>query len=199
MPHPADTHPPADNEHDAPAANGNDFAPAEGELIALLVLVAGQDRAAFRSLYEKTAGILLRAARRILGDRQLAEDAVQDTFLRIWRRAATFDPERGGAKAWMGRIVRNASFDRLPKQRDPRRIELIDTVVLPVDPMSGLLTRALEALPNDQRRAIILMYVHGMTHSELADHLGVPIGTVKSWVRRGATKLRKSLEVGNEA
>jgi RNA polymerase sigma-70 factor (ECF subfamily) len=188
-----------DRESRAPQLDRPEPVVAEDDLITLLVLVAEQDRAAFRSLYEKTAGILLRAARRILGDRQLAEDAVQDAFLRIWRRAGTFNPERGGAKAWMGRIVRNASFDRLPKQRDPRRIELIDTIVLPVEPMSGLLTRALETLPSDQRRAIILMYIHGMTHSELSNHLGVPIGTVKSWVRRGSTRLRKSLEAGHPA
>jgi RNA polymerase sigma-70 factor, ECF subfamily len=167
----------------------------EADLAGLLLKVAEGDRNAYRTLYDRSAGLLLRAARRILGDQQLAEDAVQDAFLRIWRRANTFDPERGGAKAWMGRIVRNASFDRLPTERDPRRIELVETVVLPVEPMSAMLRQCLETLPLKQRDAIILMYVHGMTHAELADHLGAPIGTVKSWVKRGSNRLRLCMDV----
>lgn len=176
-----------------PAGDKNQSA-ADSELSGLLLKVAQGDRAAYRALYDRSAGLLLRAAKRILGDQQLAEDAVQDAFLRIWRRASTFDPARGGAKAWMGRIVRNASFDRLPSQRDPRRIEQVETVVLPLEPVSATLRQCLDSLPLNQRDAIILMYVHGLTHSELADHLGAPIGTIRSWIRRGSNSLRLCMD-----
>lgn len=194
MPQPANTA----NSNEVPPSSGpvgdNHQSATDSDLSRLLLKVAEGDRAAYRTLYDDSAGLLLRAAKRILGDQQLAEDAVQDAFLRIWRRANTFDPARGGAKAWMGRIVRNASFDRLPSQRDPRRIEQVETVVLPVEPVSATLRQCLDALPLNQRDAIILMYVHGLTHSELADHLGAPIGTIKSWISRGSNSLRLCME-----
>jgi RNA polymerase sigma-70 factor, ECF subfamily len=167
-------------------------APAQthAELDRLIAQIAKGDRRAFRELYNQTAGLMLRAAKRILGDHALAEDAVQEAFLRVWRSAGTFDPSRGEAKAWMGRIVRNACFDRLPKERDSGRIEGLETVVLPVEPMSALFIECLEKLPKKQCDALILMYVHGLTHSELANHLGAPLGTIKSWIKRGSHSLR---------
>lgn len=171
-----------------PAASG--LPGSATDLEALLALIGQGDRSAFRYLYDRVAGRMLASARRILGDRELAEDAVQDAFVRIWRSAAKFDPARGVALAWVGRIVRNAALDRLPKERDMGRIEDIDLAVMPVEPPSARVGQCLRKLPDQQGKAMILMYVHGMTHSELAVHFGAPLGTVKSWIKRGMATLR---------
>ena len=160
------------------------------ELEVLLTRVGSGDGPAFRQLYDQAAGRMLAAARRILGERELAEDAVQDAFMRIWRSAAKFDPARGVALAWMGRIVRNAALDRLPKERDMARIEEIEIAVMPVEPSDARVNHCLKTLPGQQGRAMVLMYVHGLTHSELSAQMGAPLGTVKSWVKRGLETLR---------
>jgi len=159
----------------------------------LLARIASGDRRAFRQLYQETSRRMLAAARRILGDPALAEDAVQEAFLRIWRSAEKFDPARGVALAWMGRIVRNAALDRIPKERDMARIEDVEIAVLPVEPPDARLGQCLKRIPEPQARALVLMYVHGLTHAELASQLDAPLGTVKSWVRRGAESLRHCL------
>lgn len=164
-------------------------------LESLLARVGNGDRIAFRQLYDQVAGRMLASARRILGDRELAEDAVQDAFMRIWRSAIKFDPARGVALAWLGRIVRNAALDRLPKERDLGRIEDVEISVLPVEPPDARVGQCLKKLPGQQGRAMVLMYVHGLTHSELSEHLGAPLGTVKSWVKRGLVSLRVCMGV----
>ena len=165
------------------------------DLEALLALIGQGDRRAFRFLYDQVAGRMLASARRILGDRELAEDAVQEAFVRIWRSAAKFDPARGVALAWVGRIVRNAALDRVPKERGMDRIDEIEIAVMPVEPPSARVGQCLKKLPGQQGKAMILMYVHGMTHSELAEHLGAPLGTVKSWIKRGLATLRTCMGV----
>jgi RNA polymerase sigma-70 factor, ECF subfamily len=156
----------------------------------LLLQIAAGDKRAFRQLYDGSSPRLFAAAKRILGDGALAEDAVQEAYVRIWRNAARFDPARGVAMAWMGRIVRNAALDRIPKDRDFGRIEDVEIAVLPVEPPDARVHQCLKKLPEVQGKALMLMYVHGLTHPELADYLGAPLGTVKSWVRRGSEALR---------
>lgn len=168
---------------------------AEADLEALIARIGQGDRRAFRYLYDRVAGRMLASARRILGDKELAEDAVQEAFVRIWRSATKFDPARGVALAWVGRIVRNAALDRLTKERDIGRIEDVEIAVMPVEPPSARVGQCLKKLPERQGRAMVLMYVHGMTHSELAEHLGAPLGTVKSWVKRGLATLRVCMGV----
>lgn len=159
----------------------------------LLACVARGDRVAFRTLYDETSARLYAAARKILRDTALAEDAVQEAYLRIWRNAHGFDPSRGVALAWMGRIVRNTALDRIPAERETATIEEIDIAVMPVEPADARVAACLKKLPAEQGRALILTYVYGLTNPELADHLGAPLGTVKSWVRRGAESLRVCL------
>jgi RNA polymerase sigma-70 factor, ECF subfamily len=159
----------------------------------LLAQIAAGDQRAFRELYDSTSARLLGAARRILGDGALAEDAVQEAYVRIWRSAARFDPARGVALAWMGRILRNAALDRIPKDRDFGRIEDIEIAVMPAEPADARVHQCLKKLPEAQGNALILMYIHGLTHPELAEHLGAPLGTVKSWVRRGSESLRNCI------
>lgn len=169
---------------------GNRLRETAADLDSLLTRIGEGDRRAFRYLYELAAGRMLASARRILGDRELAEDAVQEAFVRIWRSASKFDPARGVALAWVGRIVRNAALDRLPRDRGLERIDDIEIAVMPVEPASARIGHCLKKLPGQQGKAMVLMYVHGMTHSELAAHFGAPLGTVKSWIKRGMAMLR---------
>jgi RNA polymerase sigma-70 factor, ECF subfamily len=167
----------------------------QDEIERLLILIAEGDRLAFRQLYDAVGGRFLSTARRILGDASRAEDAVQEAFLRVWRNAKQFDPARGVALAWLGRIARNAALDRIPREeeRDASRIEDVDIAVLPVEPADAKLGNCLRQLPPNQGKAVILMYLHGLTHPELAERMNAPLGTVKSWVKRGAEALRKCL------
>ena len=168
---------------------------AEADLAAILKAIAARDRTALKQLYDRYGARLYGIAHRILGDRSLAEDAVQEAFVKIWRNADKFDPARGSAMGWVAIIVRRAAFDLRP--RDLVR-EAID---IPCEqPQSEMLhpglARALDALPEMHRKALLLMYVYGLTHSELSAAMGAPLGTVKSWVRRGAAALKESLGHG---
>lgn len=166
---------------------------APDELSDLLLASAGGDRVAFRRLYDLTNGRLFGMAMLLLRRRDVAEDALQDAYLRIWSRARSFDPQRGAAWPWIIQIVRNAAVDRL---RQDRRLlddvsdhaETLIAATVPVDASLDV-ARALGTLPDDQRSAVVLMYMHGLTCQEIAGHLGAPLGTVKSWIRRGAGRL----------
>jgi RNA polymerase sigma-70 factor (ECF subfamily) len=167
-----------------------------GSLEMLLHQVAAGDMLAFRSLYDLSAGRLLAIALRILRDQQAAEDAVQEAYLRIWRNAGRYDPARGAPLAWMGVIARNAALDMFDARQPPERLESAETAELAVaaiDPPDARLGQCLKRLPPDQARAIVTMYNEGLSHSELADRLAVPLGTAKSWVRRGTRLLKECM------
>jgi RNA polymerase sigma-70 factor, ECF subfamily len=167
------------------------------EIELLFARVASGDDAAFRSLYDVTANWVYSIALRLLRDKEAAEDAVQETFVKIWRTAERFDPASGSPGSWIGIIARNTSLDLIRKRRPV--IELSDNEVAmivtePIDPPDIKLGRCLACLPADQARAIVIMYTYGMSHAELAEHMGVPLGTVKSWVRRGSQSLKLCME-----
>ena len=169
------------------------------EVARLLVAVAAGDRKAFRSLYDQVSRRMMATAMRILRDQALAEDAVQEAFVKIWRHAARFDPERGAPFAWIGTIARNAALDRVTSARDISARDVtplaeVDLGAYEVEPMDMYLIQCLRNLPQPRGEALVLMYVHGLTHRELAEKLLVPLGTVKSWIRRGAMELRECLE-----
>ena len=162
-------------------------------LALLLHKVATGDMAAFRELYDETGVSVLAIASKILRDTQAAEDAAQEAYVRIWRNAGKFDAARGTALAWISVIARNAALDQVPRRAPPEMLEAADTIELAdiaVDPPDAKLGRCLRRLPPEQARAIVTMYTYGLSHSELADRLGMPLGTVKSWVRRGMAKLQ---------
>jgi RNA polymerase sigma-70 factor (ECF subfamily) len=172
---------------------------------ALLQACAGGDKTALHSLYKENAPQLFGLALRILRSRELAEEIVQDSFVLVWRNAHTFDPSRGTAMAWLARIVRNRCIDVI-RQRgretpvDHTSIEdLEDPALSPAD-LAALssdarrLHHCLEELEECPRKALKLVYYEGMTYDEVAAHLGVPLGTVKSWVRRSLIRLRGCLE-----
>ena len=154
---------------------------------------------AFRRLYQMSAALLLGSALRILGRKELAEEALHDAFAKIWQSAASFDPLAARPVAWMVAIARNRALD-LRASHDVSRVEPSENLddmppQEPADPMEiRKLRDCLGRLDAPQRQAIALAYHRGLSHSELAAHLGKPIGTVKAWVRRGLASLRGCLE-----
>lgn len=179
----------------------------DSELIALLDQVAARDEAALKQLYTVTAPRLYGLALRILGNREWAEDVLQDSFLAIWRQAGDYRASLSPAQAWMGLQVRSRALDFLRRRR-AQRLHLhdsIDEAWLPESDRPGpmqlveaseqavVLHQCLERLERPQRQVVSLAYLRDLSHSELADQLKLPLGTVKSWVRRSLEQLRKCL------
>lgn len=172
----------------------------------LLAATARGDRAAFKRAYQLSSPRLYPIALRLLSRRDAADEVLQEAFVLIWRKAALYRSEKGSPMAWMAAIVRNCAIDRLRKEaREPRHTEPWDEVSeskadpsvtqLPLpDQVDPSLRKCLGKLQENQRYAILLAYYHGMTHEELAAHMKVPLGTVKSWVRRGLLQLRDCLD-----
>lgn len=178
----------------------------EPEVSRLLVACARQDRNAFQRLYELTSPRLLASLIGLLSNRAAAEDALQDVYVQVWRRAAQFNSDRGSSWVWLIAIARYRAFDLKRRERrlaadGPDAIESIAADEEPHDSRMALgqgastsLDRCLQALQEQQRRCILLSYQSGMSHAEVADRLGEPLGSVKSWIRRGLTALRRCLE-----
>jgi RNA polymerase sigma-70 factor (ECF subfamily) len=175
----------------------------EDDLAGLLAKVATGDRAALRGIYVRHSTRLFGIAMAILRDRTAAADALQDAFLKLWQRAGQFDASRGPAGAWVGAIVRHAALDaarargRETPTDDPT---LGDEAVMPdvlermgAEADAVRLRACLERLEAKNREGIILAFVHGLSHPEIAEKLALPLGTVKSWIRRGLLSLRECL------
>ncbi len=164
----------------------------EADLAAIVEAIAAGDRSALKQLYDRFGARLYGIASRILRDQGLAEDALQEAFVKIWRNAGKFDRARGSALAWVVTIVRRAAFDLRPRALS---IELVDMACEQpeTDMLHPGLARALDALPEMHRKALLLMYVYGLTHAEIATALASPLGTVKSWVRRAAAALKEAV------
>jgi RNA polymerase sigma-70 factor, ECF subfamily len=179
-------------------------------LAALLPRVALGDQAAFGELYDLTAPHLYGCALRILRDSPAAEEILQEAYVNVWHHAGSYEVAKSQPLTWLTTIVRNRCLDQL------RRREL-DTVTLASDdddapeydvpsdamtPAEMLLAGAeavsvrdcVDALDAGPKQAVALAFYHGLSHSELAEHLREPLGTVKSWVRRGLAKLRNCLD-----
>jgi RNA polymerase sigma-70 factor (ECF subfamily) len=176
---------------------------AEADLGDLLLKVSNRDQAALRAIYVRQSTRLFGIAMAILRDRVAAADVLQDSFLRIWQRAGQFDPSRGEAQVWLGSIVRHAALDAVRARGreiptdDPG---LGDSMVEPdvIDSIAAAddgrrLQACLERLPAANREGIVLAFVHGLSHPEIAARLDLPLGTVKSWIRRGLLSLRECL------
>jgi RNA polymerase sigma-70 factor (ECF subfamily) len=172
---------------------------------SMLLACAAGDRAALNRLYTVAAPHLLGLALGILRRRDLAEDAVQETFLQVWRHARSFDPGRGTAMAWMARILRNRCLDMLDKRRrettlEPEIMEArADPGPGPADLVAGgeearRLHDCLNEIEARARQCLNLAYYEGLTMEEIARRLPAPIGTVKSWVRRSLIRLKGCLE-----
>lgn len=157
--------------------------------------IATGDERALHSLYRAHADWVLAIAVRLLGDPSAAEDVVQDTFLKIWRTADRFDSASGSARAWIAIIARNTALDHMRRRRPTELLVENDPQfrLEPLDPPDPKLQKCLSCLPPDQAIAIVTMYRYGLSHSELAEHIGVPAGTAKSRVLRGTRALRECM------
>jgi RNA polymerase sigma-70 factor, ECF subfamily len=158
-------------------------------LESLLRRVAGGDLAAFRDLYDAAAGKLLAIAFNILRDHQIAEDVVQEAFLRVWRNAGRYDPARGAPLAWMGVIARNAALDMAVAPSGRRAGCRHDRYRHCGGGAAGCASRPVPETPAGRSGQ-----GDGLSHSELAEHLSVPLGTAKSWIRRGTMSLKECME-----
>jgi RNA polymerase sigma-70 factor (ECF subfamily) len=167
----------------------------------LIVLVAGGDRRAFDELHGRYARAVLGLALRRLGDRGRAEDATQDAFVAIWRSAKTYDPSRGRGAAWLYAVARNAITDGHRRAPEPAA-ELEDSPGSDPDPADEAeaswtawrVHRALEVLPEHERPVIELAYWKGLSQSEIAERLDVPLGTVKTRTRSALARLADELD-----
>src|SRR5262245_54635217 len=179
--------------------------PGEADLERLIGACAARNSRALRELYELTAPHLLACMVRILKRRALAEEALQDVFVSIWQRAAQFQKQRGHARAWLVSIARHRAIDVLRSERSElyrqAEIDALPEMVADTGPdwstagrSSAQLARCFELLNAEQRKGIELAYVDGYSHSDIARTTGQPLGTVKSWIRRGIASLRQCLE-----
>lgn len=164
------------------------------------------DRDALRLIFELEGTRLVAVAERILRRRELAEDVVQEAFIQIWTKAGQYAPDRGSARGWIYAIARNRALNLL---RDGKRLELTDAdnladlqdadhmkhaanVWADLDEQSRLYA-CLSRLDEIKRQSILMAYMSGYTHGEIAGRLKVPLGTAKAWVRRGLASLRECM------
>jgi RNA polymerase sigma-70 factor, ECF subfamily len=172
--------------------------------IKLLKAIAARDEAALAQLYDQYRSILFGLLMRILNNREEAEDVLQEVFLQVWRRAADFDENRGRPFTWLVTLARSRGIDRLRSLASRERVAVAgarEASEATSDAASdafkseqrGLVTTALAQLPDEQKRPLMLAYFDGLTQSEIAARLGAPLGTVKTRMRTGLTKLREML------
>jgi RNA polymerase sigma-70 factor, ECF subfamily len=172
----------------------------------LLTLVEGGNPDAFEVIYDRHARVAYSLAFRLLGERQAAEDLVQDALLSVWRGAGSYSPGRGSVRTWLLSIVHNRGVDRLRtlaamtrrqealEQAEMRRPEEPDAATLGIGrALAGSVRRELSALPREQSEVLTLAYYGGFTHHEIAEMLQLPLGTVKGRMRLGLERLRRGL------
>ncbi|MGJ0621495.1 MAG: sigma-70 family RNA polymerase sigma factor [Methylocystis sp.] len=167
---------------------------------ALLQRVAKRDRAAFRDLYAATSSRLFAVCVKLLRDRARAEEALQESFARIWERAASYDAEKGAALAWMTVLTRRIALNELRRRESAyASLEEEDAPQIAADlpehdPLAkGRLIECLDKLGDERRQWVLLAYIHGYSHEELARRFQRPLGTMKSALFRGLADLRKCI------
>lgn len=179
------------------------------QLVRLLHATAGGDQNAFSELYSASSAHLYGLLLRMLKRRDWAEEALQDCYVKIWQKADTYAPDKGAPLTWLMTVARYRALDLLrarrpevemPEEGEEPPMLLADSDAA-ADPEAravegegiGRLELCLDGLQEEQRRSVLLAYYEGYTHQELAGMLSAPLGTVKSWVRRGLQRLRECL------
>lgn len=181
-------------------------------LESLILGTASGDQRAFRELYDAASSHLFALLLRMLKRRDWAEDALQDCLLKVWRKSETYAPDKGSPMTWLFTIARYRALDMLRAQRpedsidsgededgNSTKMDFADELENPearaVESEGiGRMERCMKGLLDQERKSVMLAYYEGYTHPELADAMDAPLGTVKSWVRRGLSKLRVCLE-----
>ena len=177
----------------------------------LMKMLSGGRVEALEVIYDRYAGLSYSLALRILGDREAAEEVVQDTFLTIWQKADTYNPEYGRLYSWLLRIVRNRAIDELRRQRSPVRnqrsqrpldgladpgpgVAQIEADTARAMELRTVVGGALEELPENQREVVEMAYLKGLSQREISEQTGIPLGTVKTRTRLALKKLRETLD-----
>jgi RNA polymerase sigma-70 factor (ECF subfamily) len=174
----------------------------------LLQGCANRDKAAFARLYRLTSAKLFALAVRILKEQSIAEECLQEAYIRIWQQAGRFDAKRAGAMTWMVTIVRHGAIDMLrrgERRYEQQHVDIADDLMEATsaasasnDPLQqvhfGDIQRCMETLKEQQRDCLGLAYFEGLTHEEVANRMALPMGTVKTWIRRGLAQLKQCLE-----
>ena len=187
-----------------PISSDADADAARARLVEALVATGGEDRSAFRTLYGMTSAKLFGVCLRICQDRQAAEDVLSEVYLTVWKRAGAYEPGRASPISWLATIARNRAIDwRRSARRTPSAPldevpDIADDAPLASDRMllderEAKLHLCLDGLEARQRDAIRTAFFEGLTYAELADRRSVPLGTMKSWVRRGLVRLKDCL------
>jgi RNA polymerase sigma-70 factor (ECF subfamily) len=172
-------------------------------LAELLAQIQTGSEAALLALHQQYADLVYSVAYRMLNDQMAAEEVTQDTFMRLWRKAETYDSSRGSFGTWLLTITRRLAIDLYRKQRrDPLQnpvfmngnVERWENVLGSEEriDLKRTLVAVMQALPEEQRQAIELAYFYGMSHSQIAEYLDQPLGTVKTRIRLGMQKLREA-------
>ncbi|MYM69524.1 sigma-70 family RNA polymerase sigma factor [Pseudoduganella sp. FT55W] len=176
---------------------------------------AQRDASAFRSLYDATSAKLFGFALRILVKRELAEEVLQESFVAIWHNAASYQSHLAAPMTWMTTIVRNKAFDVLRRTDDAAEIDgdqfdaevmnaLHDPAATPIEALTmsrdaKALAYCMSALEGLHRQVLGLAFFHDLSHSEVAQQMALPIGTVKTWIRRSLERLKACLSKGDRA
>jgi RNA polymerase sigma-70 factor (ECF subfamily) len=168
--------------------------------LALVMAIRSGDQSAMAALYDRFSSIVYAVALRVLQETGAAEDVLQDIFMQLWRNPGAFDSSRGNMAAWLAVIARNRAIDALRRRRPQDDIEKV-VVSVDVDLASETdrsramekVRGALQAMPSPQRSALELAYFEGLTHTEIAEKTGEPLGTIKTRIRTGLLSLRKIL------
>jgi len=181
-------------------ASGPDFA-------ALIRQIAAGDQQAITTLYDGTSKLVFGLVLRILGDRSVAEEVLFDVYTQVWRQAARYDPARGGPLGWITTIARSRAIDRLRSDKPLQQEDELSATTASRETsasspetnaalaeMREIVRAALAHLSAEQREIIELAYYSGMTQTEIAAHLSLPLGTVKTRTRLAMMKLRDSLK-----
>ena len=189
-------------------------ASSDGDLARL---IAAGDEAAFLATYDAHAPLLFSVVARLLSDREAAAEVIQETYLTLWQRAAQYRPEAGSMRTWLVRIARNRALDRLraearrPRLVPPSGLVVTDGGPMPVaearstdaegDPgislerrwVQAVVRTAVASMPADERLVLVLAYDQGLSQSQIASRLALPVGTVKSRTRRAMARLHETL------
>jgi len=175
---------------------------------SLLLAVGRGDQSAFARLYDAVSGRLFGLVTAIVRDRSAAEDVLQESFMQIWRRASTFDPDRADAMVWMSLIARGKAIDHLRRRGASHAAHVKFGNLLPPAPspespvargsLRAAAMQAFSALPAEQKEALTLAYFGGLSGAEIAEARGIPLGTVKTRIRTGLERLREAFSTLRE-
>lgn len=186
---------------------GRDVRPSQWERTTRDRLIAGEE-GALNEIYDQFSSFVYGLALRVIGDARAAEDVSQDVFVTVWERPGAFDPDRGSVRTWLGTLAHRRAVDHV-RHEEARRRRAIKDAARPVSTPDveemalALVTAervrsALDALPDEQRRAIQMAYFGGKTYRQVAEVLGIPEGTAKSRLRLGLRRIADVLETENE-